>query len=136
MKILQAVHAVLFNNTALRAIVGNNIGYGRLPVSSTWPCVHYFEVSQTSDRDMDFDRWTIQVSAWSQDKYQAATIKKILYDQFNRLTDYNVTVGTEVVKIHRADIIDAGALPTDDNQLFGAFIRFAIKYRGKNIGGF
>jgi hypothetical protein len=134
-KVLEAVHKILFANTELTAEVGNNIAYARVPLTASWPCVHYFDVAQNSDRDMDFDRWTIQISAWSQDKYQAARIKKILFDQFNRLTDYTVAITAGNFIIHRSDIIDAGALPSEDRLLYGSFIRCNIKHRGENIGG-
>lgn len=133
--VLKAVHSLLFQNQTLRSEVGNNIEYARGTITANWPLVHYFEVSQNSDRDMDFDRWTMQVSAWSKDKYQAARIKKIVIDQFQRLTNHTVTIGGDTFLIHRCDIVDAGALPSDDKLLFGSYVRFVIKYRGKNIGG-
>lgn len=132
MKALEAVHKLLFDNTALTAEVGTNIAYARAPITASWPCIHYFEVSEAADRDMDFKRLTVQVSAWSQDKYQALRLRLALLDQFNRLTDTNVAI-TGGFLIHRADIVDSGALPSDDKLLYGSFVRFVMKWRDGNI---
>jgi len=135
MKILEAIHNLLFASTSLTTELGKNISYARVPINVNWPCLHYFEVSNTSDRDMDYDRWTVQFSVWSQDKYQVVKVKNILLNLFNRMTKTTVAITGDDITINRADVIESGALPTDDKLLYGSFIRCTFKYRGKNIGG-
>lgn len=133
--ILAAAHAKLFASSALTAIVGTNIAYARGPVSNTWPQVHYFEVANSEGYQVDFNTITIQLSAWSLDKFQALAMKEVLYGIFSRFKGLtSVTGGT--VDITWTELVDSGALPETDPQLFGQYLRFLFRYRGANIGGY
>ncbi len=126
---LEAVHARLFANAELTAIVGKNIHYARAPVSSNYPQVIYFDVAARTEPVMDHDKVTVQFSAWSGDKFQALTLQRIIYTMWLR---YSGTVGA--VKINWTELSDMAALPQDDAQLFGYQVRFEIRTKGANIG--
>jgi hypothetical protein len=133
--VIAAVHSKLFASTELTAIVGTNIAYARGPISNTWPQVHYFEVAGIEGYQVDFNSCTIQFSAWSLDKFQALAMKEVLYGIFSRFKGLtSVTGGT--VDITWTELVDSGALPDTDPQLFGQYLRFLFRYRGANIGGY
>jgi len=133
--ILEAINSKLFATTALTAIVGNNIAYARGPIDGTWPQVHYFEVAEVEGYQLDYNSITVQFSAWAHDKYQVLEIKRILSVLFSRFRGtISVTGGT--VDINWTELVDSGALPESDPQLFGQQLRYQFRYRGTNIGGF
>jgi hypothetical protein len=121
---LGKIHARLFAEPALTAIVGTNMHYARGPVTSQWPQIIYFDVATSTAYNIDYDTVTVQFSAWSTDKWQALTMRTVLYNMFLRFNnaDFNWT-----------QLIDSGALPQDDQQLYGQFLRFQFRYRGANI---
>lgn len=133
--VLEAVNVKLFATSGLTSIVGTNIAYARGPISNTWPQVHYFEVTGLEGYQVDFNTLTVQLSAWSNDKFQALAIKEVLYGIFSRFKGLtSVTGGT--VDITWTELVDSGALPETDPQLFGQYLRFLFRYRGANIGGY
>jgi hypothetical protein len=121
---LGKIHAQLFASAELAAIVNTNIHYARGPVTSQWPQVIYFDVATSTGYNIDYDTVTVQFSAWSTNKFQSLTMRTVLYNMFLRFNnaDFNWT-----------ELIDSGALPQDDQQLYGQFLRFQFRYRGANI---
>lgn len=133
--VLDAVNVMLFADSSITGIVGTNIAYARGPVSNKWPQVHYFEVTDTYGYQCDFNSHTVQISAWALDKWDALNLKIYLTNLFLRYRGkVSITGGT--VDITWCEIIDSGALPESDPQLFGQYIRVKIRYRGTNLGGY
>jgi len=122
---LGKIHTQLFASTELAAIVSTNIHYARGPVTSQWPQVIYFDVATGTNYNIDYDTLTVQFSAWSTDKFQVLTMRSLLYNMFLRFRSSD---------INWTELIDSGALPQDDQQLYGQFLRFQFRYRGANIG--
>ncbi len=133
--VLEAMNVKLFASVALAALVKENIAYARGIVTNTWPQVHYFEVTSTEGYITDYDSITVQFSVWALDKFSALRIADIVEKIFKRLHE-KITVTGGVVDINWSQLIDSGALPETDPQLFGQFLRFTFRYRGENLGGF
>jgi hypothetical protein len=111
-----------------------NIGYGRLPVTTKANTVNFFEVAQADGYQINYDSVTLQFSVWCLDKWDAVEIKDIIHKSYSGFRGtLNTTGGT--VEINWTELIDAGALPESDPQLYGQFLRFTFRYRGSNIGG-
>lgn len=126
---LEQIHGFLFTDTTLAAALSNRMYYARGPVVSQWPQLIYFDVAETNGYQLDYDSVTVQFSIWSTDKFQALTLIERVRLIFNRLSD--IVSGS----FNYVSLIDSGALPQDDQQLYGQFLRFQFRYRGKNIGG-
>lgn len=131
---LKAVHARLFASNDLAAEVGTNIHYARGPVTSTYPQVIYFDVASGTNPTLDYDRVTVQFSAWSGDKHQALHIQDILYRLWLRYRGIIDVGGGDEVDINWTELVDQSALPQDDPQLYGYQIRVEIRTKGANIG--
>jgi len=133
--LIEAILKNLTDSTALAAIVGTNIAYARGAIDNTWPQVHFFEVATTEGYMADYNSVTIQFSAWALDSYDALQIKEIIYSIFSRLHGKTAITGGSV-DINFSTLVDSGALPESDPQLFGSYLRFRFFYRGTNLGGF
>ncbi len=133
-KALEATNRLLFSHTPLTDIVGTEIHFARGPVTSNYPQVIYFDVAERDSYQIDYDKATIQVSSWAQDKYNALKIHNILRKLFR---EFRGTVTTYLgdVEINWTQLVDTSALPQDDPQLFGHQLRFELRTRGQNIGG-
>lgn len=134
-KILEAVHAKLTQNVALKNAVGGRIYYERGPVSSTWPQLIYFDVSDSQGYLIDFDAVTIQVSVWSPKAPECLRIIEMARSTLTRLNETVSLSGGRTAKINWSSLTDAGELPGSDQQLKGQYIRVRINYLGTNIGG-
>ena len=132
--VLQAVHARLFASSDLAAEVGTRINYARAPVGTDYPQVIYFDVASRTGGVMDYDKVTVQFSAWSNDKYQALRIQEILYRLWLRYSGVVAITGGDNVDVNWTELVDQSALPQDDPQLFGYQIRFELRVKGANIG--
>ncbi len=134
MKEIEITHNILFDTSDLVAEVGNNIHYARGPVTSTWPQVIFFSVAERSSYLVDYDKATVQISVWSQDKYQALRLHGIIKKKFK---EFRGVVNTHLgnVEVNWTQMIDSSSLPQDDQTLFGHQSRFEIRSRGKNLGG-
>ena len=126
---LTEIHTFLFADTTLAAALSNGIYYGRAPVTSTWPQLVYFDVTETTGYQVDYNTVTVQFSLWSTDRFQALSLIERVRVIFNRLSD------SVSGKFNYVSLIDSGALPQEDQQLYGQFLRFQFRYRGANIGG-
>jgi len=132
---LDAILKTLTDSTELAAIVGSNIAYARGAISDTYPLVHFFEVASSVGYKADYNSITVQFSAWADNSYDALQLKEILYTLFNRFHGKIVLTGG-TVDINWTTLVDSGALPEGDPQLYGSFLRFKFMYRGTNLGGF
>ena len=132
--VLKAVHARLFANSELTAIVGNRIQYARAPIGTTYPQVIYFDVASRTEAVADYDKVTVQFSAWSSDKFEALRLNKLLYEMWLRYTGTVDIGGGEELRVNWTQLVDQSALPQDDPQLFGYQLRFEIRAKGANIG--
>ena len=135
MKILEAIHKMLFDNAAIMNEVKKNYGYARLPINTNWPCLYFFRVSENTGIDLDYDRMTVQFSAWSTDKYQVLKISNLIRAEFGRLKKKVVSLNGGDFVINHSMMAESGDLPSDDKLLFGSFVRVEFRYRGQNIGG-
>lgn len=133
-KALEAVNRLLFGASAITDIVGTEIHYARAPVTSVYPQIIYFEVAERDTYLIDYDKATIQVSSWSDNKIEALTLHNAIRKVFR---GYHGTVTTYLgdVEINWIELVDSSALPQDDVQLYGHQLRFEIRTRGQNIGG-
>ena len=78
-RIIEAIDKKLKASSALVALVPKtSIGYGRGPITATWPNVHFFEVASGEGYQVDFNSCTVQISAWSTDPKNALKIKEII----------------------------------------------------------
>lgn len=135
-RMLEAIDKTLKASTALVALVPKaSINYARGPVSATWPAVHYFEVATTEGYQADYNSVTIQFSAWALDMHSALQIKEVVHSLFSRFHGKIAITGGSV-DINWTELVDSGALPETDPQLFGSFLRFQFRYRGVNLGGY
>ena len=132
--VLEALHKLLFSSTGLTTATNNQIYYARAPVSSTFPQVVFFDVTDTKGYLVDYDSVTAQVSAWALDEITALNIHSIISGLLSRFYGI-VNIGDNAIDINYIELIDSGALPQQDQQLKGQFLRFVIRYRGTNIGG-
>lgn len=132
--LITAINNTLFASTELQGKVAKRIAYARGTVGSKWPQVHYFEVAETVGYLADYNSITIQFSAWSLNKYESLEIKDILKTLFTRFRGVISITGGEV-DINWSELIDSGALPETDPTLYGQYLRYIFKYRGKNLGG-
>ena len=135
-RVIEAVDKKLKASPALVALVPKtSIGYGRGPITATWPNIHFFEVASGEGYQVDFNSCTVQISAWSTDPKNALKIKEAIYGIFSRLRgDVAITGGS--VDITWTELVDSGALPETDPQLYGQYLRFLFRYRGENLGGY
>lgn len=124
---LTEIHAFLFADTTLAAAVSNRIYYARGPVTSAWPQLVYFDVTETNGYQVDYNSVTVQFSLWSTDTFQALSLIERVRVIFSRLSD--IVSGS----FNYVSLIDSGALPQEDQQLYGQFLRFQFRYRGENI---
>jgi hypothetical protein len=131
---LEVVNRKLFADSDLTAIVGTNIHYARAPVTTDWPQIIYFAVSDNVDYLIDYQKTVIQISMWSTEKYQALELFRIIKSIFR---EFRGIVSTHYgdVDVNWTEFVDASSLPQDDNQLFGHQLRFELRTRGENIGG-
>ena len=128
--VMEAIHTMLFSHTTLRNLTGDRMYYARGPISSEFPQVVYFDVSSTNGYLLDYNSETIQVSVWANDEFTALNISESIHSIFNR---FHGIINT--VNINYIELIDRGALPQEDQQLKGQFLRYQIRYRGTNLGG-
>ena len=133
-QVLEALHKLLFSSTGLTTATNNQIYYARAPVSSTFPQVVFFDVTDTKGYLVDYDSVTVQVSAWALDEITALNIHSLIGGLLSRFYGI-VNIGDNAIDINYIELIDSGALPQQDQQLKGQFLRFVIRYRGTNIGG-
>jgi len=133
-KLIDAIHRRLFSSNALKTALSSRIAYARAPVSSTWPQMIYFDVTDTQGYLVDFDSVTIQFSIWANNAPDVLKYSEIVRGLMTRLHgNYPHTTGN--IFINWAEMIDAGQLPGDDQQLHGQFLRVKYNYRGQNLGG-
>lgn len=133
-KILEAIHKTLFANVALKTALGSRIYYARGPISSTWPQLIYFDVTDTQGYLIDYDSVTVQFSVWSTTAPDALKHIESVRKMMTRLNgDIALSVGS--VYINWSSLIDSGEVPGSDQQLHGQFIRVRFNYRGENLGG-
>lgn len=133
--ITEAILKVLTDSASLAALVGTNVQYARGGVENTYPLVRFFEVASSDGYQVDYNSVTFQFDAVALDAYTALQIKEVLYTLLNRFHG-KVALSGGNVEINWSTMIDSGALPDTDLQLYGSFLRFSFKYRGKNLGGF
>lgn len=132
--VLKAVHARLFADSALTAVVGNRIQYARAPTGNTYPQLIYFDVASRTEAVVDYDKVTVQFSVWSADKFEALRLHEIVYRSWLRYTGTIDIGGGESLRVNWVQLVDQSALPQDDPQLFGYQLRFEIRAKGANIG--
>jgi hypothetical protein len=133
-KILEAINKRLFGNTALKNALSSRIYYARGPVSATWPQMIYFDVTDVQGYLIDFDSMTVQFSVWATTAISALNLSVMVRDLMTRMGG-QYALGTGTVYINFSQLIDAGELPGDDQQLYGQYLRVKYNYRGTNIGG-
>ena len=131
---VEVVHNLIFGDSDITDIVGNNIHYARGSVTTKWPQIIFFPVAERDSYLIDYDKVTVQVSSWSIEKYQALTLHNLLRNLFH---EFRGVVNTHVgdVDINWTQLVDTSALPQADPQLFGHQLRFELRMRGQNIGG-
>jgi hypothetical protein len=133
--IIELIEKLLKGSAQLTALVPKtSINYARGPVNSTWPQVNFFEVAATEGYQVDFNSCTVQISAWALDAKQALKIKEIIHSIICRFRGKVIVTDGEIT-VTWSELIDSGAMPENDPQLYGQYVRYLFRYRGKNIGG-
>jgi hypothetical protein len=134
-KILEAIQKLLFANTALKNALSSRIYYDRGPVSSTWPQLVFFDVTETQGYLIDYDSVTVQFSVWAATAHSALQIIEMVKKIVLRLHAGVDISGGNKVFINWSSLLDSGELPGSDQQLHGQFLRIRFNYRGENLGG-
>ena len=135
-RVVEAIDKKLKASTALVALVPKtSIGYGRGPVTATWPNINYFDLAPREGYQVDFNSLTIQISIWALNPKSALAIKEVVYGIFARFRG-KIAIAGGSVDITWTELVDSGALPETDPQLYGQYLRFLFRYRGENLGGY
>ena len=135
-RIVEAIDKKLKASTALVALVPKaSIGYGRGPITATWPNIHFFEVASGEGYQVDFNSCTVQISIWATNPKSALSIKEVVYGILSRFRG-KIAIAGGSVDITWTELVDSGALPETDPQLYGQYLRFLFRYRGENLGGY
>ncbi len=122
----------------LKALSGSTgiseVHFARGPISGTWPQAHFFKSAETLNYRIDYDMAQIQVSVWGLEAEKLIVLSAIEYYK-KALVELHETVSLSAgsIEINWSELADSGALPVDDTQLYGEFIRVNFRYRGENL---